>query len=129
MASAVLGGERMGRLIDADALLFVLSNDYFPAKGEFRRAMDIVRFTIQDAPTIDAVPVVHGRWIHPEGYVVTNGFLCSECGNEEVSHRPIYPRPGGAYIADEHGNFFYPPDKKFCHNCGAKMDLEVDGDG
>ena len=42
-------------LISRSALLFVLNNDFFPAKGEFARAMDIARFSIQDAPAVDAV--------------------------------------------------------------------------
>lgn len=121
----------MSRLIDADALLIDMAKHTIVTDDLYgmgiMAGVDSAIKTIAKQPTIDAVPVVHGRWIHPEGYVVTNGFLCSECGNEEVSHRPIYPRPGGAFIADEHGNFFYPPDKKFCHNCGAKMDLEVEG--
>ena len=62
-----------------------------------------------------------GRWVHPKGYVVSNGFLCSECGHEEASYHPINPRPGGCCKADEHGNFFHPPKKNFCSNCGADM--------
>ena len=63
----------------------------------------------------------YGEWVHPKEYVVSNGFLCSKCGHEEASHYPINPRPGGAYIADENGNFFYPPKLNYCHHCGAKM--------
>ena len=63
----------------------------------------------------------YGEWVHPKGYVVSNGFLCSKCGHEEASHYPINQRPGGAYIADENGNFFYPPKLNYCPNCGAKM--------
>ena len=63
----------------------------------------------------------YGEWMHPKEYVVSNGFLCSKCGHEEASHYPINPRPGGAYIADENGNFFYPPKLNYCPNCGAKM--------
>ena len=62
-----------------------------------------------------------GEWVHPKEYVVSNGFLCSKCGHEEASHYPINQRPGGAYIADENGNFFYPPKLNYCPNCGAKM--------
>ena len=62
-----------------------------------------------------------GEWVHPKGYVVSNGFLCSKCGHKEASYYPINPRPGGAYIADEDGNFFYPPKLNYCPNCGAKM--------
>ena len=62
-----------------------------------------------------------GEWVHPKGYVVSNGFLCSKCNHEEASHYPINPRLGGGYIADENGNFFYPPKLNYCPNCGAKM--------
>ena len=63
----------------------------------------------------------YGHWVHPKGYVVSNGFLCSKCGHEEASYYPINQRPGGAYIADENGNFFYPPKLNYCPNCGVKM--------
>ena len=76
---------------------------------------------IDDAPSVDAVEVVHGRWVHPKGYVVSNGFLCSACGHEESSHHPINPRSGGCCIADENGNFFHPPKINFCPNCGSDM--------
>lgn len=62
-----------------------------------------------------------GEWVHPKEYVVSNGFLCSKCNHEETSHYPINPRLGGGYIADENGNFFYPPKLNYCPNCGAKM--------
>ena len=53
---------------------------------------------IEDAPTVDAVPVVHGEWIHHDDGVVT----CSECGNAESS------------------------DSYYCRYCGAKMDGGTD---
>ena len=62
-----------------------------------------------------------GEWVHPKGYVVSNGFLCSKCGHEEASYYHINQRSGGVYIADENGNFFYPPKLNYCPNCGAKM--------
>lgn len=68
----------------------------------------------------------YGEWVHPKEYVVSNDFLCSKCGHREVSYYPINPRPGGCCIADENGNFYYPPKLNYCPNCGAKMDGGAD---
>lgn len=62
---------------------------------------------ILEAPTVDAVPVVHGRWIDVNGFTfmpLPKGHrwcYCSECMNEIMS---------------------IPPN--CCDNCGAKMDGE-----
>ena len=57
--------------------------------------------TITDAPTVDAVPVVHGRWIETE-----EGTICSECNK--------HPFEDGEYaIANYKSNY--------CPNCGADM--------
>lgn len=50
---------------------------------------------IEKMPTIEAAPVVHGRWIYCYGY-----YQCSLCGSE------MGTRDGWSY----------------CPNCGAKMD-------
>ena len=55
---------------------------------------------LEEMPTVDAVEVVHGRWICLEPVMCL--FVCSECGKRIV-----------------HESFNY------CPNCGAKMD----GDG
>lgn len=75
-------------------------------------------------PEEDVAPVVHGRWVHPKGYVVSNGFLCSECNYATTSYRPIRPCGNGVCLADENGNFYYPPNMNYCPSCGAKMDLD-----
>ena len=90
------------RLIDADAL-----HDALRAKQKWivkRENMvnegytyDQVHFAIDDMPTVDAVPVRHGKWIGKS----TDGEqfdCCSECG----------------YIEWDAPN-------NFCPNCGAKM--------
>ena len=56
-----------------------------------------VRKFIENAPTVDAVPVVHGRWIHKGAWHIE----CSECN----------------YILAHIGEA-----KNYCPNCGAKMD-------
>lgn len=55
------------------------------------------RNTIADAPTVDAVEVVHGRWIHKGAWHIE----CSEC-------KHIL-----AHISEA---------KNYCPYCGAKMD-------
>ena len=90
------------RLIDADALLERMkrTNRYFN-----------VKFDIEEAPTIEAEPVRHGRWkeMHYEGGILdgTNFDRCSVCGYERVFNDPALK------------TVF-----KYCPNCGAKMDLE-----
>lgn len=49
--------------------------------------------------TVDAVPVVHGRWDNMDGYKTRK--VCSECG----------------WDVPEYGKFY-----SYCPNCGAKMD-------
>lgn len=48
--------------------------------------------------TVDAVPVVHGRWNSMDGYKTRK--VCSECG----------------WDVPEYGKFY-----SYCPNCGAKM--------
>ena len=57
--------------------------------------LDVIRY-LNTLPTVDAKPVVHGRWIK-DGDVV----VCSECGEENAwdEYRATY-----------------------CEDCGAKMD-------
>jgi hypothetical protein len=58
-------------------------------------------FEIVDAPTIDAVEVVHGRWKFNRGAAPNEkSYFCSVCTDGE----------------SDYGN------DNYCHNCGAKMD-------
>lgn len=105
----------MERLIDSDALLY----EYCQANG----CNDVIDqvcpncFTaslIANAQTVDAVEVVHGRWeeMHYEGGILdgTNFDRCSVCGYERVFDDPALK------------TVF-----KYCPNCGAKMDGDVNG--
>ena len=56
---------------------------------------------IEAAPTVDAVEVVHGRWIEQEKYTFGTMYDCSICGTR---------------ILDNGHSWNY------CPNCGAKMD-------
>ena len=76
----------MGRLIDADVLKKDLTRFY---DGEV-----VARKLIDEQPTVDAVPVRHGRWIpcHPLGDGTPEGYMCSVChigGWEETNFCPM----------------------------------------
>lgn len=115
------------RLIDADALIDVLTqrcckncDKRMGTKNGKRRMIyeigeapcracyvDDVKMELNEAPTIDAEPVRHGKWIYKEFEQSKVGYYeCSECGyvafNEKVCH--------------------------YCYNCGAKMEIENDSD-
>lgn len=81
------------RLIDADAFIEKLAHVPM-VQDAIKKAMDTM-------PTVDAVPVRHGRWIsRPAPSNSYCGYLiCSNCG-EEVSD------------ADEYN---------YCPNCGVRM--------
>ena len=92
-----MGSEK--KLIDADAFLGKLSKlAELMQQGKIRE-IDI-NLLIASTPTVDAVEVVHGRWI-----ICSDGYFpyCSECKTEP-----------------KHGEM-----TNYCPNCGAKMD----GDG
>lgn len=56
---------------------------------------------IADAPTVDAVPVKHGRWIYENDD--PSMIPCSMCGYQVFRYN----------------------NTPYCPNCGAKMDLEA----
>ena len=66
---------------------------------------------IEDAPVVDAAPVVHGRWGEYESFPLTpslNGCPCSVC--------KTHFSPSSIIVM------------KYCPNCGAKMDGGDDND-
>lgn len=88
----------MGDLISRSALREEhLKRDFFPA---------ITRHLIDNAPAVDAVPVVHGRWVERHHNNPLGGYFmnhCSVCGM-------------GRY-----------EEYNYCPNCGTKMDGGNDG--
>ena len=98
------------RLIDADALKkSIVCSDTDEAKMiSTKRLHEILDKWIDDRETIDAVPVVHGRWIELKD------------GSEECTNcRGLCPHEEN-YNGDIICNF----DCDYCPWCGAKMDLE-----
>ena len=66
---------------------------------------------IEDAPAVDAAPVMHGRWGEYESFPLTpsmNGCPCSVC--------KTHFSPSSIILM------------KYCPNCGAKMDGGNDND-
>lgn len=88
------------RLIDADIFLKTtrFQEGRYPCK-------DIVE-DIESQPIVDAVPVVHGRWLDAPTVAFTEE--CSVCGF-------IVFWDGGR-----------PYEYNYCPHCGANMDLEVE---
>jgi DNA-directed RNA polymerase subunit RPC12/RpoP len=82
----------MTRLIDADSIPWLVEG-----VGEIPV---ITKEEIDQMPTVDAVPVRHGRWEKVRGHQMVR--RCSECGD-------IMPRDR-AFI-----HYIY------CGHCGAKM--------
>lgn len=95
------------RLIDADALTEVPNVrkvTEYDESGEWISYLAVPVEAIKSAPTIEAEPVRHGRWIRDDQ--ILNRITCSEC-----------KRYFDGLEADLR-----------CPNCGAKMDLEEGSD-
>ena len=92
------------RLIDADALLEKRRSFYEPRELESSTPVASTCVTVDDiyrAPTIDAAPVVHARWLTSSD--IPDRLICSLCGRRfDMYH-------------------FDQKDMPFCL-CGAKMD-------
>lgn len=97
------------RMIDADALL----KKVYEHTQERERMTDgeWCRKCIYEAPTIEAEPVKHGRWILIGRCRITKSrdLKCSVCGNYFRVYDDITLNAGRG-------------DANFCPNCGARMD-------
>lgn len=88
------------RLIDADALKDAIKT-YIQNSAFWTPVYKLLAKVIDDAPTIEAEPVRHGEWAHLGG----DEWCCTVCG--EVIHTE---------------GSWEKPTKKYCNECGAKMD-------
>lgn len=93
------------RLIDADALdreMYRKSFEVNDGRNVWNSGLwiryKIFEEAIRDAPTIDAEPVRHGKWIDDSNGIEGAWNYCSVCGEQAID---LYD---------------------FCPNCGAKMD-------
>lgn len=93
------------RLIDADELnkrIFEDENCYVDADGYVMMRRIHIGVLIDEAPTVDAVTVVHGHWIHEYDELgIDRGWKCSacRCSVYEMTYEP--------YV--------------YCPHCGAKL--------
>ena len=84
-------------------------------KGRVFVAFGAVTRAINDAPTVDAVEVVHGRWVYDSG---SGRYFCSACDEYALSFKKDTLYDGDLYevcLTD------------YCPNCGAKMDGDGNG--
>ena len=95
------------RLIDADALAMAIVDAGQASKrykiGDFwELRYTEIKEVMDEQPTVDAVPVRHGKWIDRNGAIVApfwERYECSECGARSDN-------------------------SNYCPNCGARMDKE-----
>jgi hypothetical protein len=107
------------RLIDADRLYNIFKNcviriplveedrDLFYHNSGYNCAMTGAYIEVEKAPTIEAVPVVHGKW-ERTNITCEDGWALYRCTN-----------------CDWHTTYYYSfsasPTYNFCPNCGADM--------
>lgn len=99
------------RLIDANALLKMLDKRTKTAYPNEFYGLMLAHDYIDDAPTVDAVEVVHGHWEKTIDNC-TVMHKCSVCGARVVK-----------------GFYEYENPNRYCYHCGAKMDGEKDSYG
>lgn len=101
----------MARLIDADALCRHLSDWQYGSMTDGKHDVEYgvienVIEGIEKEPTIDAVPVRHGKWVKADSQQYFRkhypAFTCSECGYRKDSQKTW----------------------NYCPQCGARMDEE-----
>ena len=103
------------RLIDADALVSALNNGRLKEQTgravPFNAGVAFALTMVEYAQTIDAVPVRHGHWQITDAY--PHNVYCSECHKKcAQTHWAVW----------EDGSL----PRRFCPNCGARMDGDSD---
>ena len=101
------------RLIDADALKREIMEMPWSVRKAETNGKEEIEAIINDAPTVDAVEVVHGEWtIIEDDYLCLTSLECSVCGEQ--------------FCFEEYDEEV-PPHYHYCPNCGAKMDGDGNG--
>lgn len=101
------------RAIDAEPIIEELYKIGYEkdeaGEHEFALGIDTVIYLLEQAKTVEAEPVRHGKWERIEDYYDLSTIRCSLC-HEEWSFDCM----------DDVELLNY----NYCPNCGAKMDLE-----
>lgn len=98
----------MVEYIDREAADNALSLSAANDKDKNRRTWAKAICVLHDLPAADVAPVVHGRWTHLGG----DEWCCPVCG----------------FVITTEGSWDKPT-KKYCEDCGAKMDGKDEDDG
>ncbi len=105
------------RPIDADALMqdviahsYPLTNAFSVGGVDDGMFVKGIQQVVDEQPTLDVAPVVHGEWIFEKGDGTTcvDGWICTNCKH------------------GFHTNVPYFEGFNYCPNCGAKMKGEND---
>jgi hypothetical protein len=99
------------RMIDANALKFHYAKMLYPdgtASNGYHAFVTSVE--VKDAPTVEAVEVVHGRWLKTKESLGWSEVDCVECS---ICHE--------SWLSDEDDSFDYLEHWHYCPNCGADM--------
>ena len=96
------------RLIDANELdrkiVEMTKEPSYQHDGEdWLNGLVMAMEVVNESPTVDAIELVHGRWIELPG--MEPDYKCSECGRSYA--------------------WLEPSEAHYCSNCGAKMDEEI----
>lgn len=123
----------MARLIDADRALEIVSEQGIAHPNAYYLT-SYATLILREAPTVDAVEVVHGRWIEHEETQedAYSHHKCSECN----VNAPFYYKMREDWDEGMDGEWYsiglvddgineYLTD--YCPNCGARMDGDDDG--
>ena len=110
---------RSGEFIDRQDVLNILISNWQDRDGDdaMQTSINAIRvmpatmradYEKNDVQTVNAQPIVHGRWIETYG----ESWICSECGVESYVDEDWHRQDDKAYKMN------------FCHYCGAKMEAE-----
>ena len=92
--------EYISREKTLELLKSLSSRDYRRKKGTIQDAIKMISYAVY-TPAADVAPVVYGRWVHLGG----DEWCCSACG----------------FVITTEGSWDKPT-KKYCEDCGAKID-------